>query len=78
MNTDQPPYSNIQYMGKPFSTDMDEAAQQTIHNVAGVLMPLAEAMEDWPSGYIDIKDTGSFTVHLFPPQLHQRIIALLR
>lgn len=78
MNTDQPPYTSIQYMGKPFSADMDPAAQQTIHNVAQVLMPLADAMDAWPSGYVEIRDTGSFVVQSFPPQLKEKIISLLQ
>lgn len=78
MNTDQPPYTSIQYMGKPFSPDMEPHVQQTIHNVAAVLQPVAAAMDEWPSGYVEIKDTGTFVVQSFPPQLNERILALLR
>ena len=75
--TEQPPYTSINYMGKPFSDSMDEAAKQTIHNVANALMPVAAAMDEWPSGYVDIRDTGSFIVHSFPPQLKAKIESLL-
>ena len=78
MNTDQPPYPSIQYMGKPFSADMEPHVQQTIHNVARVLMPLAAAMDEWSSGYVEIKDTGTFTIHSFPPRLRDQILELLK
>jgi len=78
MNTEESPYASIQFMGKTFSDKMDEAAKQTIHNVARVLMPLAAQMEEWPSGYIEIKDTGTFSIHSFPPKLRDQILELLK
>jgi len=77
MNTEQPPYTSIQYMGKPFAESMDPAVKQTIHNVAQALMPLAEAMDKWPSGYVEIKETGTFVINSFPPQLTLKIKELL-
>jgi hypothetical protein len=78
MNTDQPPYTSIQYMGKPLNDSMEPHVQQTIHNVAQVLMPLAAAMDEWPSGYVEIRDTGTFTVHSFPPKLRDAILERLK
>ncbi len=65
-------------MGKPFSADMEAHVQQTIHNVARVLTPLAAEMDEWPSGYVEIKDTGTFIVQSFPPRLKEQILTLLK
>lgn len=78
MSTDQPPYPSIQYMGKTINSEMEPHVQQTIHNVAQVLQPLAEAMDNWPSGYVEIRDTGTFTVNSFPPQLRDAILERLK
>jgi hypothetical protein len=78
MNTEQPPYTSIQYMRKPFSPEMEPHVQQTIHNVAQALMPLAAAMDEWPSGYVEINENGTFTVHSFPPLLRDKIMELLK
>ncbi len=78
MNTDQPPYPSIQYMGRTINDSMEPHVQQTIHNVAQALMPLAAAMDEWPSGYVEIRETGSFTVNSFPPKLRDAILERLK
>lgn len=78
MNTEQAPYTSIQYMRKSFSPEMEPHVQQTIHNVAKALMPLAAAMDEWPSGYVEINENGTFTIHSFPPSLRDKILELLK